>query len=999
MQFRILGPLEALHDGGRLRLGGVRRRAVLARLLLCPGRTVSADRLIDDVWADQPPATARKNLQKYVSELRGLLPVPVLTTTPGGYLLDVPPDAVDAQRFERLVDRSEFADALELWRGDVLADLSAYGFVAAERARLDELRMLAWQGRVAADVDTGRHEQTIGELAEALEAHPHRERLVELYMLALYRSGRQGDALAAFQAHRDRLAEDLGVEPGPGLRDLQVSILRQEAELRPPVVTVPAAPRGNLPRALTSFVGREGELAAVDARLRGNRLVTLTGPGGVGKTRLAVESAHRSAAAYDDGAWLVDLAEVRVGEQVPAAVATALRTDIRHAPDEVTGIQARLLGSGATLVVLDNCEHVVDACSALLRRLLRSCPDLRVLATSRRPLGVEGEYVLPVASLGDEDSVRLFVERGQLTGQLVDGGWSAGEVAVLCRRLDGLPLAIELAASQLRVLSVAELSARMDRRLAFHGIAGQRSRRQGTLRDMVAWSCDLISADTQQVFARCGVFLGSLSLEGAEAVCADLGLSPDEVLDHVTTLVEHSLLLRVSGAGADSRYRLLETLRIFALDLLAGSDAVEIACRAHAVYVRTVADRAGRRINGPDELVWQRRMEAEAPNIEAALGWAAEHDWSLASDLAVALWPYWDAGWRERSGIAYVERLLAVDPPPDPARRAWALIVAADLAANQGDARKALPWAREAVRYFSDGGLPGRGHALVALGGALGSEGGLHEASEVLDEALRAADQLGDDVLAARTLNRRHFVAARQGDHAAAEVFGRQELARWSKIGSARGQATALRHLAVTAFRFGDLDDADALCEQALSIWRDVEDPAAVAHVQTTLGDIARERGEVSRATALYRAALADLQAIGDRRCEASTCKNLATILAVEDSHEESAHLYREGISLRHELGDQVGLAECFEGLAASLRALSRDDECATLLGAAAGLRSTHDSLPTEAEQRIVDRLTSVARQELGSGRFERNWRLGSQMGVDEVVDYALHARGQPDRV
>jgi predicted ATPase/DNA-binding SARP family transcriptional activator len=984
MQFRILGPLEVLHDGDRLQLGGVRRRAVLARLLLCPGRAVGADRLIDDVWAEQPPATARKNLQKYVSELRSLLPAPVLVTTPGGYLLDVPPEAVDAQRFESLVDRAEFTDALDLWRGEVLADLPAYGFVVAERARLEEARMLAWQARVAADLDAGLHEQAVGELAEAVGSHPHRDRLVELYMLALYRSGRQGEALAAFQAHRDRLANDLGVEPGSDLRDLQVSILRQGEELRPP-----AGPLGNLPRALTSFVGRVGELAAVGRRLRGNRLVTLTGPGGVGKTRLAVEAAGRT-----NGAWLVDLAEVRVAEQVPTAVATALRIDVRHAPDAATGVEARLLGSGPTVVVLDNCEHVVDACSTLLRRLLRTCPALTVLATSRRPLGVEGEYVLPLASLGEDDAVRLFVERGQLTGQLSEDGWSVEDVAAVCRGLDGLPLAIELAASQLRVLSMAELASRMDRRLSFHAIADERSPRQGTLRDMVAWSCDLIPAETQQVFARCGVFLGSLSLDGAEAVCADLGLTPDQVLDHVTMLVDHSLLLRVSGSGADSRYRLLETLRLFALDLLAASDAVEIACRAHAAYVRSVADRAGRRINGPDELVWQRRMEVEAPNVEVALGWAAEHDWSLAADLAVALWPYWDAGWGERSGIAYVERLLAVDPPPDPERRAWALVVAADLAANQGDARKAVPWAREALRSFPDGSRPGRGQALVALGGALGSEGGLHEAGEVLDEALRAADRQGDEVLAARALNRRHFVAARQGDHAAAEDFGRRELARWAEVGSARGHATALRHLAVTAFRFGDLDYADALCEQALGIWRDMEDPAAVAHVQTTLGDIARERGDVSRATALYRAALVDLQAIGDRRCEASTCKNLATILAVEDAHEQSAHLYREGISLRHELGDQVGLAECFEGLAASLRGLSRDDECVTLLGAAAALRSTHESLATEGEQRAVDALASAARQELGSGRFEASWARGSRMRLDEAVELALDRVG-----
>jgi predicted ATPase/DNA-binding SARP family transcriptional activator len=1002
MQFGILGPLEVLHDGVRLQLGGVRRRAVLARLLLDVGRPVSADRLIDDVWADEPPATARKNLQKYVLELRRLLTEPVLTTVAGGYLLDVTPDQVDARRFERLTEAGEYDAALGLWRGEVLADLSAYGFVAAERVRLGELRFLAQQGRIEQNLASGEHERAVAELAEAVDAHPHRERLVELYMLALYRSGRQGEALGAFRAYRDRLADELGVEPGARVRELQVSILRQEPDLQPPPVTawVPRTARsdGNLPRGLTSFVGRESELDALAQRLADNRLVTVTGPGGIGKTRLALEMAHRSAAAYDEGAWLVDLAEVGADEQVPAAVAAALRCDARHAPDVLTAIEGRLSGSGTTLAILDNCEHVVVACADLLRRILRSCPGVTVLATSRRPVGVEGEYVLPLSSLRDEDCVQLFVDRARRTGQLADDGWTAREVSDLCRRLDGLPLAIELAASQLRVLSLAELAAHVDERLTFHGTGERSSPRQGSLQDMVAWSHSLLPGTAQRVFARCGVFLGSLSLAGAEAVCADLGLGPAELRRHVTTLVDHSLLLRIGDGGTDSRYRLLETLRLFAIERLAETGELDEIRRAHAAYLRDVADEAGRRVHGPDERIWHGRIEVEAPNLETALAWAAAHDWCLAVDLAVALWPYWDAGWGERAAVAYLEGLLA-QPPRDDHRLAWAYMVAADMAANQGDARKSVPWARRAVRMFDN--LPdgqdderGRCCSLVALGAALGSEGTLEEAAAVLAEATEIADRLGDDTMAARSLNRRHFVAARQGDHAAAEEWGRQELARWARVGSARGEATALRHLAVTAYRFGELDRAHDLCERALKIWREVEDPAAVAHVHTTLGDIANERGETSRATALYRAALVDLQAVGDRRCEASTCKNLAGILAADDAHEQSARLYRDGIALRHELGDQAGLAECFEGLAGSLRALSCEDQAATLLGAAAALRSTHRSVPTDAEHEVVERLRSDTRQELGPGRFETSFRRGQALALDEIVELALDDHG-----
>ncbi len=994
MQLGILGPLEVQHDGVRLDLGALRRRAVLARLALDPGRVVSVEHLIDDVWPGEPPVTARKNLQKYVSELRHLLPEPLIATTAGGYRLDIAPEDIDAQRFEQLVRASDFRAALDLWRGEVLADLPGFGFVDAEQARLDELRVFACQGRLEQDVESGRHEQAVGDLAEAVAAYPHRERLVWLYMLALYRSGRQADALNAFQQCRHRLAEDLGVEPGAELRDLQVSILRQDPRLTPRTrgeVPVAAEPRGNIPHALTSFVGRVDELSALEKCLAASRLVTLAGTGGVGKTRLAVEVARRSATQYDDGAWLVDLADVASAELVPTAVAMALRIDVRHAPDELTSIKARLLTGGSSLVILDNCEHVVDACSDLVRSILPACPQATVLTTSRRPLGVDGEYVLPVSSLSEEDAVRLFRERGQLTGQVADGASTSDQVPGLCQRLDGLPLAIELAASQLRVLSLTELAARMGDRLTFHGTGQRTSPRQGTLRDMVAWSHDLIPLDTQRVFARCGVFRGSLSLRGAEAVCADLGMSPAEVLAHVTTLVDHSLLLRLDTVSPESRYRLLESLRLFALDRLAESGAIDATRLAHASYIKSLAAEAGRSIYGPDERHWQRCLELEAPNVETALAWAAENDWSMAADLAVALWPYWDAGWGERGAVAYLEALLAVPSSPDPERRAWALVVAADMAANQGDARKAIPWAREALRAFENhGDERGRARALVALGAALGSGAALQEAADVLAEAITAAEHLHDDVLAAQTLNRQHFVAARKGDHQLAEALGRRELARWAEVGSARGEATALRHLAVTAFRFGDLDTAGLLCEQALAIWRDVEDPAAVAHVQTTLGDIARERGNIPRATALYRAALVDLQAIGDRRCEASTCKNLASILAVEDAHEQSAQLYRSGIELRHELGDEAGLAECFEGLAASLCAVSRDDEAVTLLGAAAALRSSLGSLPTEKEQAVVERLGSDARTELGSGSFEKSWQRGQRMDVDEIVDFAL---------
>jgi predicted ATPase/DNA-binding SARP family transcriptional activator len=994
MRFEILGPLEVLRDGVRIPLGGVRRRAVLARLLLDARHVVTAERLVDAVWGERPPATARKTLQKYVFELRGVLAEPILRTTPGGYVLDVDDVDLDVRVFERMVEQSDFAGALALWRGEVLADLGDIGFAVAERTRLDELRLAAWQGRIEADLAAGRHPEAIARLAELCAVHPNREPLVRLHLLALYQSGRPADALEVYRQHRHRLAGELGVEPSTELQELHVAILRREPTLSG-TATSPSfssrRPRGVLPQTLSSFVGRNRELNQIEETLADNRLVTLSGPGGVGKTRLAVEAATRAQHRFAGGAWLVDLAEITTPDQVPSAVALALGIDLRHAPDALVAIEARLAHGDPCLIVLDNCEHLATACSDLLRRVLTRCPDVSVLATSRRPLGVDGEFVLPVGSLTADDSIRLFMDRGRLAASASYGVGSTEEVALVCRHLDGLPLAIELAASQLRVLHLGELAARMSDRLTFRGRGPQSSPRQGTLHAMVSWSYDLVPLLSQLVFARLGVFMGSLTIAGAEAVCADLPLATADVLAQVTTLVDHSLLLRAGDPLPESRFRQLETLRLFALDRLAESGSAESARRAHASYFGQLAEEAGRNIYGRDERVWQDRLEAEQPNLDAALTWAADHDWSMAVDLAVALWPYWDAGWGERGAVAYLDGLLTVaDFSTDPERRAWALVVAADMAANQGDARRAVPWARQAVQAFGPGDARGRACALTALGAALGGEGALHEAVRISAEAVAATQRLGDDVLVARALNRQHFVATRRGDQALAEVLGRQELACWRKVGSARGEATALRHLAVTAYRFGDLDAASDLCQEALAIWRHVDDPAAVAHVHTTLGDIARELGQTSRASALYRAALVDLQTIGDRRCEASICKNLATILAAEDAGGQSATLFREGIALRHELGDEAGLAECLEGLAGNLRTLACHEESATLLGAAAAIRSGTESELSVAEQRVVEDLTAAGRSALGTERFTQSWLQGQRMGLEEVVRFAL---------
>jgi predicted ATPase len=925
-----------------------------------------------------------------------------------GYVLDVEPERVDARRFERLVRQHEFDAALELWRGEVLADLGDLGFVVPERARLDELRLAAVEGRMEGALASGRHAEVVGELAEFVDAHPLRERLVASYLLALYRSGRQVEALRAYESHRRTLADDIGVEPAAELRQLEAAILRHDPGLDVPPATrfsglgspeATPAPRGNLPLPLTSFVGRADDVASCRLAVAEHRTVTLTGPGGVGKTRLALEAATALADELPGGAWLVDLAGVADPNLVAGAVATVLAVDVRHAPDDEAALVSSLCRRPAHLLVLDNCEHVAERCAELVGSLLASCPDLRVLATSRRPLGVAGEFVRPVRPLGEEQAVALFTDRAHLAGVDVATPEAAGALAagaaVICRQLDGLPLAIELAASQVRVLTPVEIAARLDDQLRFRGRATAAPSRQRTLNDMVAWSYELLPAEAQRLYARLGVFASSMTLAAAEAVArgatgAPAAISSGDLLGSLTTLVDHSFLTR-EGDGGSSRYRLLETLRLFALDRLRESGEMDMVHRAHADYFYRLADDVGRHLYGPDERARRAELDAEEANLHAALRWAASNEPALALRFAVALWPYWDMKWGERHAVPYLEELLFRPDLDVPVQdRAWGLVVAADLAANPGDARKAHPRATDAVAAFrSLDDERGLAYALVALGSAAGNQGALDEADVALDEAMAIARRLGDAVLDGQLLNYVSFVAARRGDWVLSAEVNRQELAAWTAVGSRRGEATARRHLAVACRQLGRLDEAQELCAEAAETWRQLEDTASLAHVQITQADIARVRGDLAGAEAIYDEVLLELGAIGDRRCTASTFKNLAMIAACRGDRQRSIELFQAGLQLRHELGDEAGLAECLEGLAEVSSADGDHDTSATLLAASAALRTRTGSHASLAEQATADRLLAAARSNLEPAAFARDVERGRSFLLSELVDYA----------
>jgi predicted ATPase/DNA-binding SARP family transcriptional activator len=672
-ELRLLGPVQAVRAGRDVPLGGPRQRALLALLAVDAGRVVPAGRLVEELWLGRPPLGAAKTLRSYVSRLRSALaPEVALVARGGGYALSADPGQLDVARFEALVAEGQaalaageavaagnrFRGALGLWRGPALADVLDVEPLAREAARLEELRLAAVEGRLEADLAAGSHGEVAGELEGLVGEFPLRERLWYLLMLALYRGGRQADALAAYRRARAVLAEELGLEPGPELRELEEAVLRQEV---PPVA--PEGDRHNLPAPLTSFLGREQDLAMLGKLLGEARLVTLTGAGGSGKTRLAVEFAAGVVERFADGVWLAELAGLSDVGLVGAQVMEAL--GVRQAGDVPVLEALRFrLRSAELLLVLDNCEHLLDACAQLADALLRSSPGLRVLATSREPLGVPGEAACPVpplalpaeqssdaVAIAGTPAVRLFLDRG--ASARPGAGLAGAPVAVIgriCRELDGLPLAIELAAARTSTLSVEDLEAHLADKFRF--LAYRRppaDPRHQALKAAIDWSYELLPAAEQDVFAQLSVFAGDFGLAQAAQVCC--GGDEATAFDLVDALASKSLAV-ADTAGGQTRYRLLETIRQYAAGRLAEAGDAGPARSRHAEAFLALAERER------DLAVLAREQD----NFRAALSWSLSEDSETGPRLARALGDFWLARGLHQEGQDWLERALATSP-------------------------------------------------------------------------------------------------------------------------------------------------------------------------------------------------------------------------------------------------------------------------------------------------------------------------------------------------
>ncbi len=805
MQFRILGSLEVA-DGDRLvDLPGA-QRSLLALLLLNANEVVSADRLMEELWGEEIPKSGRAALQVRVSQLRKALGGSGgrIATRPPGYLLHVGRDEFDLYGFERLVSEADgtepaeaamkLREALRLWRGAPLDDLSDASYAQAAIRRLEEERLAALEKCIEADLELGRQADVIGELEMLVEEHPLREHLHALLMLALYRCGRQADALAAYRNARRVLVEQLGIEPSAPLRRLEQAILRQDTSLdlaaprAPSLAAMSESPRSdqraaisepsrpglradrnaphNLPAQVSSFIGRDRQLSELRQLLARARVITLTGAGGVGKTRLALELAARMANGSGDGPWFLDLAPLTDATLVAAKLAGVL--GVPEQPGR--SLSQSLIAScreRQVLVILDNCEHVIGEAANLADQLARSCPKMTILATSREPLAIEGEHLyrvpsllVPPASTDPDrllasDAVRLFADRArQQRSDFAIDPHNASAVGRICRRLDGIPLAIELAAGRLRTLPLDEIDNRLDERFRLL-TGGYRIRppRQQTLGALIDWSYDLLNAEEQEMLQRLSVFAGGFELHSAEAVTGAGFNAPDGVVDLLAALVDKSLV-QTDDVGA-GRYRLLDTVRDYATSkLLARSQTAASALRAaHRDHYLALAETAEPHLIGHGQTEWLDRLEFEFDNLRAAISNSLQ-DQNPAAGLRLgrALCYFWLYRQPQAEGAAALS--VALDRPdaqePTLIRGRALVALALLLTMITGEYNGAAAHAQEALaiaRALADEHL--RAEALHVL--ALINDGRGNEQAhlELTREGLALATALADPHLMA----------------------------------------------------------------------------------------------------------------------------------------------------------------------------------------------------------------------------------------------------------
>ncbi|GGN29639.1 SARP family transcriptional regulator [Lentzea pudingi] len=1033
----------------------------MAVLLVHRGRPVSVNQLVDALWGGTPSPNYVRTLRSKVSLLRRTLEnaepgsYDLIETRPPGYLLRVEDGAVDAGCFDALLRQAQaiagdpraksrlLTEAAGLWRGaTALADCTDEEFVQAESRRLEERRLVALEELAEARLELGEHAVLAGELSGLVAAHPMRERLRAVHVRALYVSGRQDEALASLAELRDRLRDELGLDPGRALTGLHEAILRQDAALTPAAAHETRS-RGSLPVPLTELIGRLEDAQQVGALLTSERLVTLTGVGGVGKTRLALEVATRRAGTHFDGTRLVELAMARTAAEVHEAVATALglREDLHAPARSVPELLADALAGQDVLLVLDNCEHVIEPVAEIAAQLLRAAPALRVLATSQEPLSIVGERVRPVAPLDlpepDVDrlqqstAVQLFVARAAAAApDFRFSSDNAEAVATICRRLDGIPLALEMAAAQLRGMSVADLAARLDDRFrVLTAPLRAAPARQRTLRATIDWSWDLLSKPEQVLLRRLAAFADGCVLEAAEAVCVGGPVSRDDVVLLLGRLVDRSMVSRQGG-----RYRLLESVAIYCADRLAEADDEDERRDRHLSYYLDFAERADVRLRGHEQRLWLEQLSAEVANIRAALLHAVSRTFTDAAlrlanafawfcflrgrfaealrslDLALsdggsshlkASARAWQTGMSlllgtpETDSQVVLELYETVEDPAGRARALWFIALCragfGDPVANLGLAHRARAgFEAQGDRWGIAAALSVNAELLLYLGDQKQARANATQAQALFREVgdrwgqLQAAYTLGD--LAEIAGN---YGTAEHLRHEAHQLA--QDLKLWNDV------SKMLARLGRVALLVGDLDRANELHNRARQLAATYGYQRGEEFAEIGMGLVARRQDRFDDAETHFNAWLDWCRKWDSDHGVAFILAELGFIAEQRGDADAARKHHQEGLEHARRTGDLRAIALALEGLAGAEALAGAHSEAARLLGVAFAARDAIGVPLPAAERGDVDRITEIARTGLTSEAYEHAFEQGSCLTATSAVAWTITSRQSGD--
>ncbi len=1008
MRVNLLGPLEVRDDAGEpIEVAGGRLRALLVRLALDAGRVVSTETLIDDLWGEDPPAGATNALQSLVSRLRkaGV----EVEAKPAGYAIAA---EVDAHEFERLAS-ADPAAAECLWRGPALADVLDAPFAPSVATRLDDLRLAAAEHR----------DPSLAELERLTAEHPMREGLHALLIKALAQQGRQADALAAYERLRGTLETELGIDPSPELAELHLAILRQET---------PRGGRGNVTTPLTSFVGREQELRRLEKLLGDGRLVTVIGPGGAGKTRLATELAIRISDQIPDGAWMVQLARVTEPLGLVQSVLTAFgfrerglsgRPDVAIGLGDATTRLTDQLARQDLLLILDNCEHVVAAAAELAERLLLGCPGLQIVATSRTPLGIPGEALAPIPPLEVDPAVTLFTDRARAVRPdfaVTDANVQA--VDEICRRLDGMPLAIELAAARVRALAPAQIAERLDDRFRLL-TGGSRTAlpRHQTLRAVVDWSWDLLSDPERAVLRRLSLFPGGATLDAAEQICAGGELATGDVLDALGGLVDKSLV--EADLVPATRYRMLETVRAYGLERLDEAGETETTNEALATYFLELAETTDPLLRTADQLVHLEVLGADHDNLIAALRWAIDVQRAeTANRLAVGLLWYWFLRGNRTESFAWMREAATVPgeiPDHVHAITLTFYALAEEMDGRTENSRSAVVAALECVRRVRDRSrhpvlsmlepvvavftadvatarvkltkaleLPDRwshGLALMFRSHLEENAGNIEAAEADARASLEVFRELGERWGISGALRTLANHRSLDGDHAAAVAAYEEAIEHLRALGSTEDLHELGSQLGLERWRAGDRKAGEAELNAVLAIAERLGQPAAAMWVRLGMAEISADQGDLGRAHEYIDRALVDLTStnFGSRQAEAYLVTMQGLLFIVEGDADAARDRLRYGVGLALAVKDIPALAvgvHCMAGLAM----LEGDAERAARL---TGLTAVLRGRPLRGIPLLVD-VADHARAALGDAAYDAALAQGTALSRDDAIAF-----------